>query len=71
MRLVDTAHWELVEAMTAFGRPTNWPPCPEHPATHPLQLVAGSDVDPRPRWTCPLTGAVVTALPPLGGADRV
>ncbi|MEH3077826.1 MAG: hypothetical protein PGN11_14355 [Quadrisphaera sp.] len=62
LRVADTAHEAVLESMPSCGRPTNWPPCPDHPTTHPLQLVAGDDADPRPRWTCPLTGDVVGVL---------
>lgn len=64
-RVADTAQEALLESMPAVGRPTNWPPCPDHPTTNPLALTAGDDADPRPRWTCPLTGDVVGVL---GGA---
>ncbi|TXR56762.1 hypothetical protein [Quadrisphaera setariae] len=60
-RVADAAHSEVVESLWAH-RPTNWPPCPDHPTTHPLQLAAGDDADPRPLWTCPLTGEVVGVL---------
>ncbi|MBC3760985.1 hypothetical protein ACUN7V_02900 [Quadrisphaera oryzae] len=67
-RIADTAQEALLESMPAVGRPTNWPPCPAHPTTHPLALAAGDDDDPRPRWTCPLTGDVVGVL--TGGGIR-
>lgn len=66
-RAADTAHESVVEWMPGLGRATNWPACPEHPTTHPLQLAAGDDADPRPLWTCPLTGEVVGVL---GSAAR-
>ena len=44
--------------------PTNWPPCPHHPATHPLQAsVAGS----RAVWVCPADHSVVA---PIGEAQE-
>lgn len=66
-RVADAAHTELVESLWG-RRPTNWPPCPAHPTTHPLALAPGDDDDPRPRWTCPLTGDVVGVL--TGGGIR-
>ncbi|PWJ54586.1 hypothetical protein SAMN06264364_10629 [Quadrisphaera granulorum] len=62
-RVADTAHGEVVESLWPH-RPTNWPPCPEHPTTHPLQLTPGDDADPRPLWTCPSTGDVIGPLGP-------
>jgi hypothetical protein len=34
--------------------PTNWPPCPDHPRTHPLtaKVVNGAAM-----WTCPTDGS--------------
>ena len=35
---------------------TNWPPCPEHPGTHPLEIrLTGAGAG----WTCPRTGVTV------------
>lgn len=61
-RVADTAQEAVLESMPSVGRPTNWPPCPHHPTTHPLALAPGDDDDPRPRWTCPLTGHEVGPL---------
>jgi hypothetical protein len=45
-----------------WGRaPTNWPPCPRHPDSHPLTATVR---DGKAVWTCPGDGTV-TAL--LGG----
>ena len=39
--------------------PTNWPPCPDHPDTHPLTAkVAHGDA----MWTCPADGSTVVAV---------
>lgn len=46
---------------------TNWPPCPQHPTTHPLQaraLVDGAF------WTCPATSAPVSRIGRLQPAAR-
>jgi hypothetical protein len=39
--------------------PTNWPPCPDHPGTHPLtaKVVHGDAM-----WTCPADGSPFVAV---------
>lgn len=39
--------------------PTNWPPCPDHPGTHPLtaKVVNGAAI-----WACPADGSPVVAV---------
>lgn len=38
---------------------TNWPPCPSHPASHPLRAsVAGSNAV----WLCPADRSVMTVI---------
>jgi hypothetical protein len=59
-----------VEELCSIGRPTNWPPCPEHPHTHPLAPVVrgGAAV-----WMCPKTEDVVSdigRLPEPRSRDR-
>lgn len=61
-RVTDSVHEGVVEWMPGEGRSTSWPSCPQHPETHPLELVPGSDGDPRPRWRCPRTREVVGPL---------
>ena len=39
--------------------PTNWPPCPQHPTTHPLQAVVR---DGAARWICPEDGTAVAVV---------
>jgi hypothetical protein len=39
--------------------PTNWPPCPHHPSTHPLTV---SSHDGRPVWACPADGTVISPV---------
>jgi hypothetical protein len=43
--------------------PTNWPPCPRHPTTHPLQVgvVSGAAW-----WSCPRDGVPVAQVGSLG-----
>ncbi|MBC2934041.1 hypothetical protein [Nocardioides sp. zg-1228] len=39
--------------------PTNWPPCPIHPASHPLRAsVAASNA----AWVCPIDHSVVALI---------
>jgi len=45
------------------SRPTNWPPCPQHPTTHPLQAAVR---DGAARWTCPEDGTAVAVIGTLG-----
>jgi hypothetical protein len=47
-------------------RPTNWPRCPEHPDTHPLQATV---VDGAAWWACPHTGDRVARIGSLGSAQ--
>ena len=54
-RVVEAADqvqdWAVAELWP--GSPTNWPPCPHHPAGHPLRasIAVGVAV-----WTCPADG---------------
>jgi hypothetical protein len=45
------------------NRPTNWPPCPQHPTTHPL---APEVRDGAARWCCPTDGTAVAVVGALG-----
>jgi hypothetical protein len=52
-RVADMVHDYLVEDMWSLGRPSNWPPCPDHPRSHPLRVLRdGDDVS----WACPAGG---------------
>jgi hypothetical protein len=63
LRVVDAAHEAVVEDMPSLGRPTNWPPCPEHPDSHPLVVGRyGADVS----WVCPRGGATRIPMGHLG-----
>jgi hypothetical protein len=54
LRVLDVAHEAVVEDLPSLGRPTNWPPCPEHPDNHPLVISGdGPDV----AWACPRGGS--------------
>lgn len=41
-----------VEALWLLGRSTSWPPCPQHPDSHPLAAVERAG---RAVWVCPAT----------------
>jgi hypothetical protein len=54
--VADQVQEWAVEELCSVGRSTNWPPCPQHPATHPLAaVVRGDDAV----WICPKTEVVV------------
>lgn len=52
----------VIKSQLWGAAPTNWPPCPVHPDTHPLQalLVDGQTA----AWTCPCDQV---AIAPVGG----
>ena len=57
--VADQVQEWAVEELCSLGRPTNWPPCPQHPGTHPLSpVVSGA----RAVWNCPKTGDVVAEI---------
>lgn len=66
MRVVDAAdqiqEWVIEDQLWMAGR-TNWPPCPNHPDTHPLQAEVAESMA---VWSCPGDGAVVA---PIGAAQ--
>lgn len=48
--VADQVHDWAVEELWATATGTNWPPCPEHPGSHPLVVRrTGDDV----AWVCP------------------
>jgi len=48
-----------VEDLGTRRLPTNWPPCPVHPGTHPLRAAEDGD---RAVWRCPAQGEVIAAV---------
>ncbi|MBN1093622.1 hypothetical protein JKP75_14300 [Blastococcus sp. TML/M2B] len=53
--VADQVHDWAVEELWGTAR-TSWPPCPEHPDSHPLVVRrAGDDVT----WACPRSGTTV------------
>jgi len=63
-RAADAAHEWIVESLPGQGLPSNWPPCPWHPANHPLVIPDDHD---EVVWTCPATGTVVARVGELPG----
>lgn len=50
--LADQVQEIVIENLRCENR-TNWPPCPEHPTTHPLTAAVRGGLA---VWRCPLTG---------------
>lgn len=42
-----------------WGHDSNWPRCPQHPTTHPMDARV---VDGAPWWTCPADGRAVVRV---------
>ena len=59
VRAADNVQEWLLEDRWSHGEPTNWPPCPPHPSTHPLTPAVR---DATPRWVCPADGSVVAVI---------
>jgi hypothetical protein len=57
-RVADQVQEWAVEELWGTA-PTNWPPCPHHPTTHPL---AAEVRDGAARWSCPEDGTVVAVV---------
>ncbi|HEY6481075.1 MAG TPA: hypothetical protein VIZ00_13665 [Streptosporangiaceae bacterium] len=65
--VADQVQEWAVEELCSVGRATNWPPCPQHPGSHPLSPVAqGSQAV----WTCPATGLAISEIGQLGPGPR-
>jgi hypothetical protein len=60
----DTVQEMVIEGELRTRGATNWPRCPSHPATHPVEARVVDDVA---AWVCPASGAVVA---PIGGLDE-
>ncbi|MEV4388525.1 hypothetical protein AB0J68_22880, partial [Micromonospora sp. NPDC049580] len=52
-----------IEALWSLGRATNWPPCPEHPVSHPLTAVVRTG---RAIWVCPTLATEISEVGALG-----
>lgn len=58
-RTADVADQLQDSVVETFRDHTSWPPCPDHPANHPMTAVV---VDGSPRWACPATGRAVAVV---------
>ena len=67
-QLADQVQEWAVEVLWSTGRSAAWPPCPEHPDSHPLQpQVADEFTDEAAAvWRCPKSGHVIAAIGGLG-----
>jgi hypothetical protein len=54
----QTQDW-AVEALWSLRRPTNWPPCPHHPGSHPLTAAESAG---RALWICPADRTEVSEI---------
>jgi hypothetical protein len=56
--VTDKVQEWVVEELTGTSR-TNWPPCPHHPTTHPLEV---EERDGAAWWSCPEDGTAVAVV---------
>jgi hypothetical protein len=61
--LADQIQDWAVEELCSVGRPAVWPPCPRHPASHPLAAVVDNE---RAVWRCPRSGRAMADIGALG-----
>ncbi len=66
VRVTDSVHDWLVEALPSRGLPTNWPRCPQHPDTHPLEVRRHGGTA---AWTCPRSGVAHATVGELGSSS--
>ncbi len=64
VQVADVFQKEIVEALSALGRPATWPECPDHPDSHPLKP---QGLDGTAMWLCPLSGRPIA---PIGRLTR-
>jgi hypothetical protein len=57
--VADRVQEWLIEELGFRGIPTNWPRCPMHPDTHPLQPEL---VHEAAMWICPKTGEPIVSI---------
>lgn len=50
----------VIESQLWGSAPTNWPPCPVHPDTHPLRALLARDLT--AVWTCPHDDATIAPI---------
>jgi hypothetical protein len=58
VQAADMVQEWVIEELWGTTR-TNWPPCPQHPTTHPLQAELRDDAA---WWTCPRDGTAVAVV---------
>ena len=58
--VADQVQEWVIESQLWGAAPTNWPPCPTHPDSHPLQALLVHDGT--AAWTCPRDGATVAPV---------
>ena len=56
--LADQVQEFVIEELWSHA-PTNWPPCPQHPDTHPLIATVVEGVA---TWVCPREGTPCSAV---------
>ena len=61
--IAEAGHEAVIEHILWPNIPTNWPRCPEHPDTHPLEVGWPGEV---PAWVCPVSGVAVADIGQLG-----
>ncbi len=61
--VADQVQEFAVEALWRLGRPTNWPRCPRHPATHPA---AAEERGGEAYWVCPVSRETIGVIGGLG-----
>ena len=61
----STQEW-VFDEMQRAGR-TNWPQCPLHPRTHPLQAVLSKGI---PQWACPSENIAISEIGQLDTTER-
>lgn len=57
-RVADTVQEWAIEELWREG-PTSWPPCPQHPTTHPMAATVRHETA---VWACPITGLAVAEI---------
>lgn len=65
-RAADMIQEWLIDELWEQARPTNWPVCPRHRHTHPMEAVVQDDVA---VWVCPTDGRAVVSIGGLVPAD--
>ena len=51
--------WAIEDQLWGSEAPTNWPPCPEHPDSHPMEATTA---DSTAVWICPRSRHAIAAI---------